>query len=252
MAKKLRIEDRLFLGFGLFYDYLGRNLLKAARGNYDCFIFSPPKTKKESVYNAVQKLLKTGCLERIVKNGAPYLRITGKGVEAWQRDFPLLKLRQNQWNKKWCLVIFDFPEKNKHQRESLREKLYQLGFGKLQRSVYISPYDLAEDIAEFLDDQKILGYAFVLTAPHCLMGSAKELANNVWGLEKINKEYIALLKESKKTGKIKIAPERKKALGKIYFDLVELMEKDPLLPYELLPDDWSGEKVRKQILSLLT
>ncbi len=252
MAKKLRIEDRLFLGFGLFYDYLGRNLLKAARGDYDCFVFSPPKAKKESVYNAVQKLLKTGYLERIVKNGAPYLRITGKGVKAWQRDFSFLRLRQSLWNKKWCFVIFDFPEKNKWRRESLRKQLCQLGFGKLQRSVYISPYDLADDIAEFLDDQKILGYAFVLTAPHRLMGNAKRLANSVWSLEKINQRYRTLLEKSKKIGKIRAVQERKEALGKIYFDLVGLMEKDPFLPYELLPNDWLGEKTRKQILSLLT
>lgn len=251
MTKQLRIRDRLFLGFGLFYDNLGRDMLRAARGKYDSFIFSPPGSKKQSLYNAVQKLLKTGYLEKTIKNGIPYLRITGEGWQACQRDFSFLKMRKKKWNRKWCVVIFDFPEEKKSIRESLRNKLYQLGFGRLQRSIYISPFDFSDDMAEFLNSKKILGYAFVLTSKHRLMGNAKNLASYVWGLEKINKEYLALLK---KTAKIKIIKDERKKRGflqETYFDLVNLIKEDPLLPYDLLPDNWLGEKVRKQILSLI-
>src|SRR4030042_7155442 len=99
--KKLRIRDRILLGFGLFYDYVGRHMLLAARGSYQACLFTPPKNKNESIYNAVYKLLITGDLEKVVKNGKPYLRITGKGYQLWQRDFSFLNMRNIPWDGKW-------------------------------------------------------------------------------------------------------------------------------------------------------
>lgn len=43
---------------------------------------------------------------------------------------------------KWIMVIFDIPEKKKRHREELRKILYALGFQKLQKSAWVSPYDV--------------------------------------------------------------------------------------------------------------
>lgn len=44
------------------------------------------------------------------------------------------------WDKKWRLVMFDIPEENRLARRIFKEKLDELGFALLQKSVYIYPY----------------------------------------------------------------------------------------------------------------
>lgn len=59
---------------------------------------------------------------------------------------------KRRWDGVWRLVIFDVNERNKYQRDLLRLKLRELGFGTLQRSVYIYPHPCRNEIA------KISGY----------------------------------------------------------------------------------------------
>ena len=247
--KKLRIQDRLLLGFGLFYDYIGRHMLLAGLGSYKASFFVPPKNKNQSIYNAVSKLLKTGYLEKIVKNGVPCLRISGSGYNAWKRDFSFLAMRNKPWDGSWRFVIFDLPEKYKVKRNILRDKLYELGFGQMQKSIYISPFDFVKDMIEFLQNQKLLGYAYVLTAKHQNMGSHKELASRVWKLNQLNKDYAEILEEIEAMNKIKNKTKKDKILRQLYIDLENIIYLDPFLPKGLLPENWLGEKARKTLLS---
>jgi len=51
------------------------------------------------------------------------------------------------WDKKWRIVIFDIPEKQrKRARNALREKLQKLGFYQLQKSVWALPYPCEKEI----------------------------------------------------------------------------------------------------------
>lgn len=47
---------------------------------------------------------------------------------------------------KWLMVIFDIPEKLRKLRDLFRENLYFLGFKELQKSVWISPFDVLEEV----------------------------------------------------------------------------------------------------------
>ena len=51
-----------------------------------------------------------------------------------------------KWDKEWRVVIFDIPERFKKAREALREKLKDLGFIKLQESVFVFPYECEDEI----------------------------------------------------------------------------------------------------------
>ena len=60
-----------------------------------------------------------------------------------------LKLNHGQWDGIWRVVIFDIPETKKVARDFLREKLSELGFFKLQKSVLVTPWD-CKDIVDFV------------------------------------------------------------------------------------------------------
>ena len=64
---------------------------------------------------------------------------------------------------------------------------------------------------EFLENYKLIGKVFVLTAKHELMGNPKDLANLIWQVEKLHDEY-----------------------DELWYKIIHL-QKDPCLPSELLP-----------------
>lgn len=54
--------------------------------------------------------------------------------------------KTSPWDEKWRIVFFDIPEKHRQARDTLREKLKEIGFRELQQSVFIQPYPCTEEI----------------------------------------------------------------------------------------------------------
>lgn len=60
----------------------------------------------------------------------------------------IIKEKKNvkTWDHKWRAVIFDVPEKKRHERNFLRNELKWMGFKELQHSVWITPYDIEKEL----------------------------------------------------------------------------------------------------------
>lgn len=54
-----------------------------------------------------------------------------------------------RWDRKWRLVIYDIPDYHRRASDAFRERLRSMGLFRLQKSVWISPYECLEEI-EFL------------------------------------------------------------------------------------------------------
>lgn len=54
--------------------------------------------------------------------------------------------KKYKWDGKWCIVFFDVPEKERKARNTLREKLRDLGFYEMQKSVFVLPYECKDEI----------------------------------------------------------------------------------------------------------
>lgn len=70
-----------------------------------------------------------------------------KGILFEDIVLPRVKL----WDGKWRFFIFDIPEKYRSARDTLRQKLKDLGMYNIQRSVYVYPHDCRKEL-EFLSD----------------------------------------------------------------------------------------------------
>lgn len=106
---------------------------------------------KNAAWKAVKRLQDKGCLEKFEKDGETHYRITEKGrnsIEKYVFD-------QETWDRKWRIVTFDIPEQQKKLRESLRRTLKNSGFKQLQRSVWISPFDVLDDVEKLVDDHDL-------------------------------------------------------------------------------------------------
>lgn len=158
--------------------------------------------------------------------------------------------KPKQWNKKWYLVIFDVPEEKRRLRDALREKLKILGFGMLQASVWISPYPSLGDVEEIVKFYHLKPYVLYAVSKKVGRYNSKELASQVWELEKINKKYKEFLEQYEKLGRgVAI-----KDLNQLKFEYLSILQLDPQLPFDLLSKDWLGEKahrIYKKILSLI-
>jgi len=78
--------------------------------------------------------------------------------------FEEMILKQEEWDEKWRLVIFDIPEKKKISRDALREKLKKLGFYELQKSVFIFPYECRDEIDFIIEFFELRPYVRIILA----------------------------------------------------------------------------------------
>ena len=185
----------------------------------------------------VKGMLKTGEIEKMIRHGEPVFRITSQGGVKLRHSVPMAKRIGKNWDGKWRLVIFDIPEEGKKKREELRRKLIGLGFACWQKSVYISPFDVASDLAEYLSVSDLSDFAIALEAKKIFVGDEKEMVRKLWHLDDLNAKYQELLEKYE-------GQKEKRGLSEEY---LRLLETDPYLPGELLPEPWFGTKVKKLI-----
>jgi CRISPR-associated endonuclease Cas2 len=111
-----------------------------------------------------EKLLK----EEKRKDGSFKLILTEKGKkEARRLNFVgnTINIKNfKKWDKKWRIVAFDIPEKDRIFRGILRQHLFELGFYKLQNSVFVSPYPFEKSILELVSLYSAEKYVRVIMA----------------------------------------------------------------------------------------
>lgn len=258
MGKLLRPRDVLLLGLAGILDMVEevRDPMQILSKGYENMYGFVPRTFKRGNYNhLVWRNLKTGYIEKVEKDGEIYLRLTSQGQKKIERDFPLLDLQRSVWDRKWRLVIFDIQEIDRLSRDRLRGKLKELGFGMLQKSVFITPHDVLEDFSEFIHSLNLDEYVYMLEVSKIIAGNSKALSRKIWKLDAINSMYKNLIEtiESKylisshdRGNKLNSKEVRK--LQQMY---VEILLQDPFLPRELLPTDWKAEEAKKHIKKLV-
>ena len=107
--------------------------------------------EKRRLKRTLKRLYEAELISTKEINGEVILTLTKKGKERILRyKIDELKLKEpKKWDQKWRLVIFDIPNSKKIAREIFRDKLKQLGFYRLQESVFIHPFECFDEI-EFL------------------------------------------------------------------------------------------------------
>lgn len=101
-----------------------------------------PRKAAAKLDRTLRGLVQSG---RVQKTPQGY-RLTTKGERELARQqfsryqFPPLK----KWDGKWRVVCFDIPEKYKYARKVLGRKLIELGFYRLQDSVFVVPQPCGE------------------------------------------------------------------------------------------------------------
>lgn len=107
----------------------------------------------------------------IERDGKKYLRITHAGQKAFtfEQAKVSLKNQKKKWDGRWRMVVFDIPERRRTARLRLRRIMGEIGFVRLQDSVWVYPYD-CEDFVALLKAELRIGkdvlYAIADTIEH--------------------------------------------------------------------------------------
>ncbi|MCL5676074.1 MAG: hypothetical protein M1120_03015 [Patescibacteria group bacterium] len=275
MKKLFKPSDFLLLGLAGLFDVFEEARDPFGIRAYGCktmYGWIPQRYKRHNFVRLVQKQLKTGNIEKKIKNGQAYLRLTSTGQDKIKRDFPLISLQKQKWDRKWRIVVFDIAEISRRSRDILRAKLKKLGFGMFQKSVWVTPHDITQDFTEFIQSRGLAEQVYIIEGNRLLAGKEKALAERIWHLDKLNENYKNLLIEIKKWKQMYVTTHDRKHLptfenvsgvdkeliagfqqmgenksDELKRKYLEFLLKDPFLPKELLPDDWLGEEVKKEI-----
>lgn len=95
----------------------------------------------------IKRLEKQDLISIEGKNNQTKILITEKGQQRLlQYDYENLDLKDKKIDGKWRVIIFDIPENKKRNRDAFRRQLIELGFIRLQDSVFASPYNCKNEI----------------------------------------------------------------------------------------------------------
>lgn len=130
----------------------------------ELFGLGKKKYKPNSFYRTFKRMQKQRLIEiKKEKDDKIVISITEKGKERLlEYNIDDIKIeRPEKWDKKWRIVSFDIPEKRKRAREALREKLKDLDFCPIQKSLFVLPFPCRDEIdfiAEVFQIQKHITY----------------------------------------------------------------------------------------------
>lgn len=160
---------------------------------------------------------------------------------------------QDPGSGKLTLVVFNIPESQRKWRDGLRYQLELLGFGRINRSLYLSPHLTVRESRQIWDSVRpsgsiydsLEGLVLVLPIDGRIFKALEDLAERVgqwWNLEAPAEEYERALAswEAYQNG------------SKFLNHFVSGLFLDPLLPSGLSGPDFPGHKVWPIAKRLLT
>jgi len=122
--------------------------------------------RKNSFRSTLYRLQKSGLVKH-GGDGGQFFTLTEKGEK--ERNNILYKLdiekgKLEKWDGRWRVLIFDIPEKYRKYRKFLRTELIDYGFEPLQKSVWVSPYRVSENLKDAIEELGIEKWAKIMVA----------------------------------------------------------------------------------------
>ncbi|HBL51905.1 MAG TPA: CRISPR-associated endonuclease Cas2 [Candidatus Blackburnbacteria bacterium] len=197
----------------------------------------------ESIKRALRQLRRKGLIETAKNSLLEPTRITKEGVEKIRSMMPIYR-KSRTWDGKFYLVTYDIPTKRNRDRDKLREYLKKIGCGLLQESLWITPYNPTQIIREYIKERGLQG--MVLVSQLGKDGSVgemdvNELIDRVYKLSNLNSRYEDFIEKALKGYCL---------TSQLKFLYLSILEDDPQLPFQILPEWWLGDKAQEAFFNI--
>ncbi len=203
-------------------------------------MMAPLGISAPAVRTAISRMVRQGWLTRVkLEEGAGYglsARAERRLADAASRIY---RTRPSGWDGRWHLVVVErIPERAA--RERLRSALAFLGYAPLRDDTWISPRASGE-LDALLETEDVRGRRFF--AVHD--GTDSELTTSAWDVHGLGRSYARWLDDATSVvAKAGDEPADRDAFvvrSQLVHEWRKFLFRDPGLPRQLLPPDWTGE-----------
>lgn len=209
---------------------------------------------QSSVRGAINELIKNELIAKIERNNRPWFRITNIGSEQYQQLFSGGR-QTKTWDFRWRFLIVISGKMGQVKQRFLRKLLDEEGFKRLERGVYVTPNLQKQDFKKRLIDSDLLSMVRLVETRRFIIGDESQFASQVWGLDTIyNKQNLLIRQAERVLYRVRRA---KRLTDQLKTDYRKLQNKwfiarksDPMLPKQLLFEDWPGEKLASVMAKL--
>lgn len=111
------------------------------------YMYIPPQPL---FYRGLNSLKKNRFIKTKIVKGKKVIQLSNKGKLELLRYRLKLKTKKLKWDGKFRGVSWDIPEISRIDRDFLRGLLKWLGFKELQKSLWIFPYEIKNDLKELI------------------------------------------------------------------------------------------------------
>lgn len=210
-------------------------------------IFLERNYSSQSIRNLLSQLKKQNYIQSTAR--ATY-QITEEGKRFVQSINQKTSRYGKYWDGNWDMVLVEMPEAERKKRDQFRQQMFQLGFGLLYKSVYISPWVYEQELQDIIDRLEMDQWTTVFRGK-MKQSLPAERAWNIWNLNQVDQVYH----EKQHWFQSQFCPKAEKILSLkndlavfgLFLDLGEAIAditlNDPILPDELLPKQWAGRKI---------
>ncbi len=144
----------------------------------------------------------------------------------------------------WCIVSFSVPESARAQRHQLRSQLAALGFGNVGSGVWIAPARRRPAAERMIGELGLLSRCAIFVGAHAGGEPLPDVVADSWDLEAIDDRYRRFIAEYGEVAQGAAGGATGQEAFVTYLRVVDhwrrLPYRDPGLPAEVLPPDWSA------------
>jgi phenylacetic acid degradation operon negative regulatory protein len=221
----------------------------------------------EQVRSCLRRLTNEGLFRREGSGRAAVYRATAAGMKALGSTLERHRLAYAQdhagrgWDRRWRLVAFAIPETRRAARDAFRDRLLDLGGAAVQPGLYVSPHRWEKEVADEADRLDVAEHVSVFSSDDLAIAGTsdpRELAARLWPVDDLAQAYEHFVRtyagipdaigEMRRRGQR--LPDATFLPGALAMGVAfnECMDRDPLLPPELLPRPWPGRAARDLVV----
>lgn len=184
--------------------------------------------------------------------------LTGWGESVLrQGDLRIFEQAVPEWDGEWHLVIYSLPENKRRLRRNLVQQLSWLGYGRLSRGAWLSPYDRRDPLQQTLKESETNQYLHFFSGSYLGNTKIEQVIQECWDFETVVAEYKQFVQHYEPIlAKLKAeagqpsAEETFRQRFWVSYDFLPLLRLDPNLPKQFLPDPWVGFQARQLYTTL--
>lgn len=203
-------------------------------------LLAPLGVQPPAVRTAVSRMVRQGWLEPVRIDGQPGYAITARARRRLDDAAArIYRTGNGSWDRHWHLVVLrEVP--NRRRREQLAAQLAFLGWAPLSDGAWVGLRHDGE-VDTVLEAEGLLADRF--RAP--VDSDAVGFASRVWRLDSLETSYDAWLTDAHRLVEKADDPDDEQAFAirsTLVHEWRKFLFRDPGLPPELLPDNWTGAR----------